>query len=119
MNTRRGAEEYERQLRTSLLDGSLERAKTTAEPATVAQFADRFLDWSEVNNKPSTLYAKRIIVREHLLPAFGALRVDAVRFAAIESYKAKKLREVLSEVRQQPPRSARETAQPRRGDGRG
>ncbi len=96
VNTRRGAEEYERQLRTGLLDGSLERAKTTAETATVAQFADRFLDWAEVNNKPSTLYAKRIIVREHLLPAFGALRLDAVRFAAIESYKAKKLREKFS-----------------------
>jgi integrase len=96
VNTRRGAEEYERQLRTRLLNGSLEKASRPEADLTVAQFADRFLDWSAINNKPSTVYAKRIVVREHLLPAFGALRLDAVLFAAIETYKAKKLREKFS-----------------------
>jgi len=96
VNTRRGAEEYERQLRTRLLDGSFERPDKAPEVVTVAQFSDRFLEWSEVNNKPSTVYAKRIVVRQHLLPIFGTFQLDAVRFAAIEAYKAKKLREKFS-----------------------
>jgi integrase len=58
----------------------------------VTEFAKRFLEWSEVHNKPSSVYAKRGILKDHLLPAFGEMRIGEVDLAAVESYKAAKLR---------------------------
>jgi integrase len=46
-----------------------------------------------VNNKPSTVYGKRWVLRLHIVPAFGRRRLDAIGPADIEAYKARKLRE--------------------------
>jgi hypothetical protein len=48
---------------------------------------------SEVNNNPSTVYAKRWVLREHLAPAFGKRRLDEIGPAEIEAYKARKLKD--------------------------
>jgi hypothetical protein len=65
VNTRRGAEQYERQVREALLAGTL--GKEVKEVPTLEAFQARFLYYSEVNNKPSTVYAKRWVLREHLV----------------------------------------------------
>jgi hypothetical protein len=56
-NTRLDAEKWERQIRRALADGTYRRgAASSAEVPTVAEFATRFMEWSEVHNKPSSIY---------------------------------------------------------------
>jgi integrase len=56
-------------------------------------FKDRLVTYSEVNNKPSTLYAKRWMLKLHLSPFFGSMKLDEIGPAQIEEFKAKKLAE--------------------------
>jgi integrase len=91
VQTRRGAERYERELRDSLLDGTF--GKKVEEVPTVAEFVERFLLYSENNNKPSYHYAKKGLLTNHLLPVFGKRRMDQITFDDIEEYKAKKVKE--------------------------
>ena len=49
--------------------------------------------YSKTNNKPSTVYAKEWMLRIHLLPFFGNMRLDQIGPADVEAYKAKKLDE--------------------------
>src|SRR5262249_21687739 len=46
--------------------------------------------------KPSMLAQKTRILKNHLLPAFGKLKLDQITPAAIDAYKASKLEEVLN-----------------------
>jgi integrase len=94
INTRRGAEAYERELRQSLLDGTFGKEKTQV--PTLSEFEARFLTYSETNNKPSAVYAKRWVLKIHLVPAFGTTRLDRIGPAEIEAYKAEKLKEAQS-----------------------
>jgi integrase len=94
VNTRRGAEQYERQIRESLLRGTF--GKEVIEIPTLATFAERFLEHARTNNKPSTAKSKADIVRNHLLPAFKRMRLDQIDAAQIEAFKSLKLREGLS-----------------------
>ena len=88
--TRRGAEEYERQLRQVLLTG---RGKDRETAPTLEEWAPKFLEWSETNNKPSTVDGKRKVLKNHLLPALGTTRLDLIGPEQIESYKARALRD--------------------------
>jgi integrase len=63
------------------------------ETPTLADFEERFMTYSKTNNKPSTVYAKEWMLRVHLVPFFGRMRLDAIGPAEIESYKATKLDE--------------------------
>lgn len=90
VNTRRGAEEYERQVRDSLLKG-----RAGAVP-TLSDFAPKFLTHAETNNKPSSVAAKRMILREHLEPTFGRLTLDRIDAYAIERFKATQLKSDLA-----------------------
>lgn len=99
VQTRRGAEEYERQIRQALLDGSYfqtDEKREARKVPTFGEFKDRFLTYSDVNNKPSTTYAKRWMLRLHLAPFFGGMRLDRVGPAEIETFKAQKLGEKQS-----------------------
>jgi hypothetical protein len=78
-----------------LARGGCEEAAAPAPVPTVAAFAEKFLTYSETNNKPSTVYAKRWMLRTHLIPSFGDTRLDKIGPAEIESYKAKKLAQGL------------------------
>lgn len=95
VDNKRGAEEYERLLRERLtkgtpLDGSDPKA---ADIPTFAAFAEEFLDTYVVNNnKPSERESKRSILRMHLVPVLGTMRLDLVREREIEHLKAKILR---------------------------
>jgi integrase len=94
VQTRRGAEEFERQIRQALLDGSyFKPAEEVKDVTTFDGFKDRFLTYSEVNNKPSTLYAKKSALKLHLSPFFGSKKLDQIGPADVEAFKAKKLAE--------------------------
>ncbi|WNG25593.1 site-specific integrase [Cystobacter fuscus] len=94
VNTRRGAEQYERELRQALLHGTFGKEKK--EVPTLEQFQERFLDHARTNNKVSTAKTKADILRKHLVPAFGRLKLDQIDTAKIETFKAQKVKEGLS-----------------------
>ncbi len=90
VQTRRGAEAYERELRTSLLAGTHGREEVAVPK--LKQFAKEFLDgYARANNKPSEVAAKEWILRLHLVPMFGSKRLDEIRPRDIGRYKADKL----------------------------
>lgn len=98
LNTRRGAETYERQVREQLVNGTFEREEPKPpHTPTFAAFAQEFLaNYVRPNNKPSEAETKASILRLHLTPAFGAVPLDQITVRAIERYKATKLGSGLS-----------------------
>ncbi len=86
VNTRRGAEQYERELRHALLNGTYGKEKK--EVPTLEQFQERFLTYSENNNKHSSVVSKRQLLDDHLLPFFGQMALSAIGPAQIEDFKA-------------------------------
>ena len=87
VQTRRGDEQYERDLRAALLSG--EYGRKEAESPTLKEFAQEFLKvYAATNNKPSECAAKEYTLRLHPVPAFGHLRLDAIDEHAIERFKA-------------------------------
>jgi integrase len=91
VDTKRGAEQYERQVRQRILDGTFGKEER-AEAPTLEQFQERFLVYSHTNNKPSTARTKRLALANHLIPFFGRMRLDQIGPEQIERYKAQKLR---------------------------
>jgi integrase len=79
INTRRGAEQYERQVRQELLDGTFEREEKEV-PTFNDWFEGRF--WREwvitEGNKPSEQESKKSIFDCHLTARFGRLRLDEI-----------------------------------------
>lgn len=96
VNTRRGAEEYERQLRAELLAGTYEKEPPKPTP-TFIQFAAEFVEsYAKVNTKPSSVRSTTSILEHHLRPFFGKHKLDEISLRGIERYKAKKLEAGLS-----------------------
>lgn len=96
-NSKAGAQAYEGVLRARLARGEeIEQAP----PEKELYFSDFVWEWfnnyAEVNNKPSTVRAKSAIIRIHLLPVFGKLKLDEITSKRIERYKAQKQQEGLS-----------------------
>lgn len=104
LNTRAGAEQYERALRAELTEhGNLERLDPLRQKAerdempTFAEFADRWLStYVDVNNKPSERWSKRQMLRANILPRLGSRAIDAVSPCEIERFKAELLARGLS-----------------------
>lgn len=89
VQTKRGAEAYERQLREELLN-----RRTRKDVPLFRDFAKMFLEnYAEVRNRPSEVRMKRSTFRHHLGPRFGNMRLDRIDAEAIEAYAAKKLAE--------------------------
>src|SRR5688572_18489433 len=93
VQSKRGAEAFERQLREQLLknDGKLDEEVKPKEIPTVQRFWPEYEAWSSVNNKPSNQNAKRIIMKNHVLPFFGRMRLDEIGPQQIEQFKAKEV----------------------------
>ncbi|MEE8408304.1 MAG: tyrosine-type recombinase/integrase [Myxococcota bacterium] len=71
----------------------LDLAKEVQEAPTLAQFADEFLQvYAATNNKPSEVAAKESILRVHLKPSMGSLRLSDIDAHVVESFKAKQKR---------------------------
>lgn len=87
VQTRRGAEEYERQVRASLLDGTF--GKVVARAPTLAEFAPRFIEGhAEANRqKASGIESKRSHLRTHLLPRLGGRPLDQITEADVQALK--------------------------------
>ena len=90
VNTRRGAEQYEREIRQALLDGRF--GKEVKLVPTLIEFEERFQIYSQNNNKPSQVHSKLLTFKNHLIPWFGKVRLDAIGLAEVEKYKAAKLK---------------------------
>lgn len=86
VRTLREGEALERQVRSTMIEGTFGQ-----KPAqTIADFASRFMEWSTLHNKPSTVAAKEVALRVHLLPALGHLRLDAADLRAeVEAFTTK------------------------------
>lgn len=79
LQSKRGAEQYERQLRQALLDGS--HGREEAEPAPkLREFEEQFItEYCEANKqKPSGVESKKAILKQHLVPLFGERRLDSM-----------------------------------------
>ena len=58
---------------------------------TLAEFKEKFLTRQAAENRPSEMRLKRQVLRDHLLPAFGDLRLDQITVELVDGYKAAKL----------------------------
>lgn len=88
VNTRRGAEQYEREIRSSLLDGTYGKEGKANPVPTLAEFERRFIQYSENNNKASTVVNKKQALANHIVPFFGSMRLDEIGSEHIEAFKA-------------------------------
>lgn len=92
-NTKGAAQEFEAYLRGKLARGeSLEEQKIPK--LEIPKFKDFSKKWMDTyvinNNKPSEQRQKEMILRVHLVPFFGKIRLDKINSQLIEEYKAKK-----------------------------
>jgi len=77
VQTRRGAEAYERQIRQALLDGTHGKEAASDIP-TLCQFESQFIDWCKgERHKASGIESKESVLRAHLVPLFGDRRLDS------------------------------------------
>ncbi|MBI3129508.1 MAG: site-specific integrase [Candidatus Tectomicrobia bacterium] len=99
VQTKRGAESYERELRGALLAGRYgrEEAPEKRESPRFSEFSKDFLTtYAEANNKPSEVAGKKTTLEKHLVPFFDQARLDGIGSRDVEAYKALKLKEGLS-----------------------
>jgi integrase len=90
VQTKRGAEEYERQVRAELLGGTYGKGKEALCPL-FADFEKVFIStYAVTNNKKSEVETKRSAFKNHLTPEFGKLRLDEIGSREIERFKSKK-----------------------------
>ncbi len=94
LNTKLAAEQAERAHIERLLRG--EPDKPQKEVPTFEEFAPEFMAICRMKNKPSEVQTKQSIMRWHLLPAFGRMRLDRVRYAEIQDFAAKEIEKGLS-----------------------
>ncbi len=97
VQTRRGAEAYERQLIAEFQQDTTEGRDPFAGPApTLREFSVRWMhDYVESNNRASVRHDKNGVLRRHILPALGSHRLDAISVADIDAFMAAKRREGL------------------------
>ncbi|MFO7565203.1 MAG: tyrosine-type recombinase/integrase [Enhygromyxa sp.] len=89
VQTKRGAEQYERELRLQLVSGQWK--EEVKKVPTLAEFAEEFLGYQRTLNKPDTMASKEGILRRCLIPAFGKCRLDAIDERVIDAYKVEAL----------------------------
>ena len=89
VKTKQEALEIERKERQKL---KLNPVRTSSEIPLFSAFAKEFLDtYAAVENKHSERRSKEMILRYHLVPAFGKMRLDAITARHVDAYKAEKL----------------------------
>lgn len=95
-NSKAGAQAYEFLLKRRLARGEpIDGVEVIRTP-----FKDFAADWFQTyvknNNKRSEILHKETILRLHLLPFFGRIKLDGITSHDVERYKAKKLDERLN-----------------------
>ena len=91
--TKRGALAFERTLRTQMVsDAEAGRNPFMGAAPLYKDFAARWMRaYVEPRNRPTTIRDKGIILRLHLLPAFGHLQLDEINTAKIDAFLAAKV----------------------------
>jgi integrase len=86
VQTKRGAEEFERQVRAALLNPPAPRK----EVPTLQEFVPRYMDgYARANRlKASSIAGKQSIFDHHLLPRFANKRIDAIDDEDVQALKA-------------------------------
>lgn len=93
VQTKRDAEKYEQELKRSILDGTFGRKEEKPVP-TLAEFEKEFIsNYAEANNKLSEVQTKKSTIKNHLVPAFGKLKLDQIGLREIEAFKSAKMKE--------------------------
>ena len=91
-DTKAGALEAERlELQRVLSTGEV-KPTPAAQPRnkevpTLKEFAATFLETSRAGNKPSTIETKEQVLRQHILPRLGMLRLDEISYEHIEDLR--------------------------------
>jgi len=76
VQTKVGAERYEREIRNSLNDGTFGIVRDEDAP-TVAQYRDRFLAWyANLGGKASSVKRRLELLDDHIIPLFGNQRLN-------------------------------------------
>lgn len=90
INNKRAVDKYERQIRDWLLQGLTVDGKVDLKevPTYVTFSKEWFETFVVTNNKPSSQQSKRVILRRHLVPFFGAMRLNDIGVREIERFKA-------------------------------
>ncbi|MEO0813627.1 MAG: site-specific integrase, partial [Myxococcota bacterium] len=89
VQTKRGAETYERDVRVSLAAGTFEKQKAIP---TLSEFKEEFIgNYARSNNKPSEVASKKVHLENHLIPRLGKKRLDQIGVREIEAFKAHQL----------------------------
>lgn len=92
VQTRRDAERFEQELKRAILDGSYGRVEKVV--PTLAAFEKEFIsNYAEANNKNSEVRTKKSALKNHLVPAFGTMRLDQIGVREMEAFKSAKLKE--------------------------
>jgi len=87
--TRAGAEEAERRAIARVLETGNPKpvVETKEEVPTIEEFHKVFLATSSIINKPSSVDSKEKLLRFHIVPRLGHLRLNEVTYAVIEDFK--------------------------------
>jgi len=92
IQTRRGAQEFERQLLAQLADDDAHGIDPFAAPPTFAEFAERWMrEYVVPRNRPGVHRDKAITLRAHLVPEFGQMLLDGIGPPQIAPFIAKKI----------------------------
>ncbi len=92
-NTKQAAMEAEREHVHRVLNPAplAPPAPPKKEVPTFLEFMPEFEAYARANNKPSEVASKRNVLKRHLVPTFGKLRLDEIGEREIERFKTKQL----------------------------
>ncbi|MCX4239752.1 tyrosine-type recombinase/integrase [Paraliomyxa miuraensis] len=91
VQTKRGAAQYEREVRAAVLSRSGAKEEKRKPVRTFASFAGFFIDtYATTNNRPSTVREKRRALGRGLLDELGRLRLDQISARHVEGFKARR-----------------------------
>ena len=89
VQSKRGAEHYERQLRQALLNGTYGREEAKPAPKLKDFEAEFITGYCEANKqKPSGIDSKQAVLRNHIIPLFGERLLDSFTPADEDKLKA-------------------------------
>lgn len=99
VQTKRGAQQEEQQIRLALLNGTYRREEEP-KPKEIPKFSDFAEEclrtYFASHNRPRTVREKQRTLARAILPALGKLRLDEIRPRIIEGYKAERLAKGLA-----------------------
>ena len=99
VQTKRGAERYERELRRKILDGVYDPFSPNPESRvpTLAEWSVEFMEgYAKAHNRPAERKKKESVLRVHLLPFFGRVPLDQISKPDIKRYQSRKLKTGLN-----------------------